>query len=195
MGGIAALKSPERIALMGVGNTRTESLEPCSLLRLEGPSAFERGEKIGYMGFLREISNLYFAPKSIEKWKDGRVYEVLGVKYVKKVFRKIFVPAKEQERDQFASNYFIGKRPSLKALKEFESGTRFNELVHTPLIVLAGYETVKLLGESKYVEAIIMGALLLMNASCTMLQRYNRTKIYNVMDRREKITQRLNSVG
>lgn len=137
--------------------------------------------------FWRKVSDPYFTPKSIERWKNGKIYEDLGVKYVQKLVMgtvgKLF---RKLGADEDAGIYFIGKRPNLEALRTFEAGTRFNELIHAPQIAWNSYELAKHLGDGNYGGAIFWGALLLLNTSCTMLQRYNRARTYNVMERLEE---------
>lgn len=91
--------------------------------------------------------------------------------------------------DEETNGYFIGKKLNLEALEKFSSYTRINELVHAPWVPFLGYETAKSLSEGNYGNAIFNGTFLLLNTSCIMLQRYNRVKVNDAIDRKKKKAQ------
>ncbi|MSR86269.1 hypothetical protein EXS74_02645 [Candidatus Woesearchaeota archaeon] len=78
----------------------------------------------------QKLSDLYFEPKFFEK--NGRLYECLGVRYIKKgIIGTVGILHKKCGEHRYASSYFVGQEDrSVDALKEFENGTRFNESVH-----------------------------------------------------------------
>ena len=98
--------------------------------------------------------------------------------------------------DEFTSNYFIGRKHNIESLKRFEWGTRFNEsanafgeayIVWGALeIGLEGYNFPKELGDGNYGITIILGTALLLNSSLIMLQRYNRARVHNIIEKKEK---------
>ncbi len=119
--------------------------------------------------------DLYFRPKRIEKWKNGRLYELLGINTFKKVF--VYMGHK------FGwDSYFIddGRQEGLKA---YEKRTRISEAIHAPVTVLLTYQMISYLAEGRYAGAAIIGPLWLLNAIPTALQRYNRVRIESVLQR------------
>ena len=63
---------------------------------LEGELTKHSGRRLG-----QKVMDFYFRPKRIERWKNGKLYEILGIKIVKKVCVYI--------GDEFGSDsYFIG---------------------------------------------------------------------------------------
>ncbi len=136
--------------------------------------------------FLTRIADSYFAPKQFERWKNGRVYELLGVKYVQKVIMgTIGAWSRKKGGGEFACAYFIGRRVNLSSLNTYESGTRLNETIHAPLVLLCGYLTFSQLGTGEYVSATISGVATVVNVACTMLQRYNRARVYRVLEKQQ----------
>jgi len=134
---------------------------------------------------LRKVTDIYFKPKFFEK--SGKLYETLGVKYVQKaimgtagrVLRAIGI-------DKISGNYFIGKKRDLESLKSYENGTRINELIHTPLTIILANNTINSLAEENYGNAAVTGVIGLVNAGCTMLQRYNRARVDKVIERSKR---------
>jgi len=119
--------------------------------------------------------DLYFRPKRIEKWKNGRLYELLGIKIFKKVC--VYIGHK------FGwDSYFIGDR-SQEGLKAYEKRTRISEAIHSPVTMLLTYQIISFLVEGSYVGAVIIGPFWFLNALPTALQRYNRVKIGSVLHR------------
>ncbi|MBI4448178.1 hypothetical protein HY643_04300 [Candidatus Woesearchaeota archaeon] len=136
-------------------------------------------------GLFQKITEWYFEPKSFEK--SGKLYEYLGIKYFKKLvmgttgkLRKMLGDGKEP------SNYFIGEKRNSESLKQFEKGSRLNERIHGPLTLFFLPLLAYSLGEDHYGTAIFNGLNILLNGYLTMLQRYNRARVYNVLERRNK---------
>ena len=120
--------------------------------------------------------DLYFCPKRIEKWKNGRLYELLGIKIFKKVPVHI-------GRTFGWDSYFI-RDGGHEGLKAYEKRTRMSEAIHAPITILLTYQIISLLVEGRYVGAVIIGPLWFLNALPTALQRYNRVRIESVLERK-----------
>ena len=53
---------------------------------MKEPSELERDvTNHASKGLGQRVTDLYFRPKRIERWKNGKLYELLGIKIVKKV--------------------------------------------------------------------------------------------------------------
>ncbi len=142
-------------------------------------------QRIDNRSTLRKVNDIYFRPKFFEK--GGRIYELLGVKYFQKALMgTIGKLLRKFLGDEKAGGYFIGKRASDKSLKTFESWTRIFELIHAPQIPWNIYNLGESLSEGDYNLTASSGACLLINAMCGMLQIYNRVRIYEALERREK---------
>ena len=117
--------------------------------------------------------DLYFCPKRIEKWNDGRLYELLGIR----LFKKVCVFIAKQLRWE---SYFIndGSREGLRA---YERRTRINEAIHSPLAMFLTYKMLSLLFEGSYVGAFIVAPIWILNVLPTLLQRYNRLRILKLL--------------
>ena len=126
-------------------------------------------------GLGQKALDLYFRPKRVEKWKEGRLYELLGIKMVKKVC--VYIGRK------FGWEfYFIGDR-SQEGLMAYEKRTRINEAKHSPLAVLLTYEIISVFVEGNYAGVLIVGPIWLLKALPAALQRYNRVKVNSVLHR------------
>jgi len=133
----------------------------------------------------RKITDVYFKPKFFEK--GGKIYKYLGVKSVQKAVMgtvgRLVRKISDGDPDFF---YLIGQKRDSESLKRYEVGTRVAELIHAPQIIWSINSLSKALSEEDYGSAIVSGAYLLINSSCTMLQRYNRARIYDVLEKRER---------
>ena len=126
-------------------------------------------------GLGQKVMDLYFRPKRIEKWKNGRLYELLGIKIFKKVCVYI--------AHQFGwDSYFIGDG-SQEGLKAYEKRTRISEAIHSPITILLTYQIISYLVEGRYVGAAIIGPFWFLSALPTALQRYNRVRVGSVLHR------------
>jgi len=131
---------------------------------------------------IKKLTDWYFVPKSFER--SGRLYEALGVRPFKKLVMGTFGRLHELcGYDKTSSKYFIGQYRSKKSLKKFEVNTRLNELIHAPLTAYFVYKLAEDLANNNYDVVIINGIGLLINGYCTMLQRYNRARVYNTLDK------------
>ena len=88
--------------------------------------------------------DLCFRPKHFEQWRDGRIYEWLGVRTAKKVAR---VVGRRLFRlgPKVDNTYFISD-PSTDGLRAFERRTQWNEVMHGPAAALFGWSGTGLLG-------------------------------------------------
>ena len=129
-----------------------------------------------------KVKDWYFKPKGVERWKNGRIYEWLGVKKFKKLV--VYSGHKVGKDNTYENNYFIWDR-SPEGLKAYEKKTRFNEAVHlipTAFCTLAAI-SMYAIGETDL--GIFPTALAVLNSYPIILQRYNRVRIENVLDRME----------
>jgi len=127
----------------------------------------------------QKVKDCYFEPKRPERWKNGRIYEWIGMKKFEKVCR--YIGEKKEKDSGEENNYFIWYK-SEDGLKEFEKKTRYNEAFHLVGIV----PTICLIPswiDGNPFGIYIGGVLVAMNASSLLLQRYNRSRIYNLLDR------------
>jgi len=132
--------------------------------------------------FIEKSTDWYFAPKSFER--SGKLYEALGVRQFKKLIMgtvgRLF---KKMGMDETTGTYFIGKERNKKTIKQYELMARINETIHAPFTAYFGYKLAEDLGNNNYSGAIGDGIALLINGYCTMVQRYNRARVYNTLDK------------
>ncbi|MCX6749148.1 MAG: hypothetical protein NTW17_00170 [Candidatus Pacearchaeota archaeon] len=154
-----------------------------SSIPIEELSGLER--KLDISSAVRNLTDSYFRPKSFEKRGNGLVYRMLGVKYIQKFIMETVGKAfRLMSMDDEASSYFIGEKINLKSLKDYEFGTRVNEVIHAPFTVFFGYLLLNDLNDGNPTKLALDGLGLLINSSCTMLQRYNRARVQNVVQKR-----------
>ena len=156
------------------------------MLSNEGVSA-KREEPIKKRSKLGKIADMYFRPKFFEK--SGRIYKWMGIKYFQKaVMGTVGKSMRKSGGGWTADNYFIGKKRDTDSLKYFESKTRFNETVHAPVAlygtILCAINLPDAMAKNDYSGFIIGGALLFLNGYITMLQRYNRARVYEAIEHR-----------
>lgn len=130
---------------------------------------------------IKFISESYFKPKSLERWKEGLIYRLLGVH----IFKKI-VPTCGSYVTRLTGFRPIANAPDkVEALKKWEPLTRVYETIHLALLCInAPYITEKL-AEGDYTSSTIIPNLLI-NVYPVMLQRYNRARMYNVFESGEE---------
>ena len=100
--------------------------------------------------------DFYFQPTRIERWKNGKLYEVLGVR----IFKKAVVSLGHFfGLDSSAENsYFINDR-SANGLAAYEKRTRRSEAIHSPITIFLTYGVISALLEERYAVAIVAGIL------------------------------------
>ncbi len=122
---------------------------------------------------MTSLSERYFRPKAVEF--DGKPYEWLGVVRFKRLLMR-FASAAQWT----TSFYFLGGR-SLEDLRVFEKRSRLSEVIHLVTLFVA------LVGAwrgSWVLGAVVFAA----NFHCFLLQRYNRIRVYRVLNRRALAT-------
>lgn len=138
--------------------------------------------------FIEKCTDWYFAPKSFER--SGKLYELLGVRQFKKLVLatagRLVKRARGGERT--LGTYFIGKERNKKTIKQYELNARVNELIHAPVVAFFGYQLAADLGNKNYSDAVADVIPFLINGYATMLQRYNRVRVYNTLDKLTKRT-------
>ena len=153
------------------------------VLDLEGKLYSETDED----SLISRSTNLYFSPKSFERWKKGRVYEWIGIKKFKKVCE--YIGRKLGKDHGGKNNYFIWDK-SEDGLRGFEKETRFNEGGHFVGTVIPAMCLTPGWVDGDPFSVYIGGVLTAINIYSILLQRYNRARIYNTLDaldRREKM--------
>jgi len=126
----------------------------------------------------RKIAEYYFEPKKFERWRDGRIYELIGVKHFKNFVTKSM---EKYSGNKFQDNYFI-QNYSTKGLHDFLNQTVNNELYHLIAIIPT------LMFIPGWIEREPLSLWLgipvsLLNFYTILIQRYNRSRIYNALDR------------
>jgi hypothetical protein len=127
----------------------------------------------------------YFQPKEFEK--SGRLYEHLGVRYVKKITLALGDLIQKITKGNI---YKIPGEVNKTALKSREKLTKFAEVVHMPLgmsgIYFASMDAIS----GNYTRTLLHLGAALFNFSLVMLQRYNRAKIQRVQKKLEERTEK-----
>ena len=117
----------------------------------------------------------YFRPK---KWeRNGSIYMLLGVvRYKKWIIR---LGKKMGQISSKPGNYFIGAT-NIVHLKVFERQTRYNEIMHLPGI-LCSIPGIIFASSTEIVA--LCWFVLVFNFHPTILQRYNRIRIYKILNK------------
>jgi len=131
----------------------------------------------------QKMAEWYFTPNKIERWRNGRMYELLGVRWYKD-----HMPIQENDRALRKK----GIRPifvldSLESgLEEWEKRTRGFEKMHGVSGIILAVLTNPLIISGHY-EIATMNTLLnvIINFYPVLTQRYNRARIYNILEKRE----------
>lgn len=135
------------------------------------------------VGGLKKVVNYYFKPKSFERKGDGLLYKALGVQgflYILPTFGKLvckltgFHPIRNAKTKE-------------KGLRDYESATRIYETTHFMMFWLY-----LALTTIPFMSGNLRGVLgwsianILINIYPIMVQRYNRARIYNALEKIEK---------
>lgn len=155
---------------------------------IESRLAPQTSAKYNFFGMTEKIlytkaANLYFTPKHFERWKDGQIYKYLNVDVLKK-----FVPTSGSHINKLL-HYHPIKDASDKdaALIAYQRSTRIFEAGHIAVFSLFAHDTMNALmcGNYKYaLKLVVINATI--NVYPIMLQRYNRAKIYNALENKNK---------
>ena len=123
--------------------------------------------------------DLYFKPKSFER--SGRVYEALGVRKFKKfMFNGDYMNALLRKSNP--NHKLIGDKSSIMGWEMF---TRIYEGFHVGVGSLMLSGMINRLADSDYKSVAVNAAInAFVNIYPIMLQRYNRARIYKVLDRK-----------
>lgn len=132
---------------------------------------------------ISRFGECYFGPRSFERKGDGALYRWLGVHYFKKV-----VPTCGSFVNRLFNSHPITGAKTIeekeKALRGWEPWTRAYESLH----LLCGVWTASMMygpiSDGQYKEATTMFLLnIIGNLYPVMLQRYNRARIYNALEK------------
>jgi hypothetical protein len=155
-----------------------------NVLNLERELIAEASIKPHEKSIFNKITDWYFRPKSFEK--DGRLYRNLGVKVIKNVCEFIGKNIKNlNEGKPIPKNNYVLWDKSKEGLKKFESKTRFNEKWHLPFVAFCGIFAIANSLDKDMGDAIFQGTCAGINAYAVMLQRYNRARLYNTIEKME----------
>ncbi len=142
----------------------------------------------------RKVTDLYFKPKFFEK--KGNIYRALDIKPFQKLLMGTAGRLLRMDNvDNTPGTYFIGKDKSVKSLKQHEGLARINEIIHAPISIVTGYGLVNGLAEGNYGAAAGNALGFAINTYYIMLQRYNRARIYDVIERKEERTRSLRQLA
>ena len=102
----------------------------------------------------QKVMDFYFKPKRIERWKNGKLYEALGVR----IFKKAVVSLGHffGLDSSVENSYFINDR-SANGLAAYEKRTRRSEAIHSPITIYSAYVVISALREERYAVAIVAG--------------------------------------
>jgi len=126
---------------------------------------------------LFRLSERYFRPRAFEL--GGRIYEWLGVVPFKRALMSL---VKRDPRKPTPNAYVLAGR-SLDDVRTFERRSRRNEIFHL-IGVLVALLLAALAAIARSWSISIAGvAILAANFHCFILQRYNRIRVYRLLDR------------
>lgn len=120
------------------------------------------------------ILDLYFAPKFFEK--NGLIYKLLGVHIFKR-----FLPTGGDIISRITKTRTI-ENGKTETLKRYEKYTRIYEAIH--LTAFVGYIALIMINLSLYWVVMWVVLNLLINVYPIMVQRYNRGRIYKILQKR-----------
>jgi Glycosyl-4,4'-diaponeurosporenoate acyltransferase len=122
-----------------------------------------------------DIAELYFRPK---KWEGtGFIYELLGVLIFKKWVVKI--GRLTGQKSTKPNNYYLWQKDK-DGIKKYERKTRYNEMMHLIGLLLPILGLIK--GVNDNITLAILWFVLLINIHPFLLQRYNRIRIYRILN-------------
>ncbi len=122
----------------------------------------------------------YFLPKSFEE--SGALYRALGVGIFGQVVRGTagrFVLQLRPKRELYA--YFVVSSRSIESISRTERWSRFNETVHLLFLIFCIVMVVMFLRRGQSTGSVIMVLFGMLNLYLTMLQRYNRSRLYRMI--------------
>ena len=137
--------------------------------------------KLDNRRFLDRMTDRYFRPKSFER--SGKLYESLGVRGLKKVCD--LIGKIHGKNPTYKQNYKLWDKTK-EGLKKFDYQTRMNEAIHTFFGAYSATFGAGDVMDGDVGGSIFWGVLFGINVYASMLQRYNRARLYNVIDRIEE---------
>lgn len=148
---------------------------------------------------IHKATDWYFSPKNFER--SGKIYEGLGIKpfkkaivYVGKALQYPFnrlIGREGLAQPNWPNNYQLWDS-SREGLEKFDIATKISETFHLFLGALISTDVMSNISGGNVKDAAITGAAFLGNIYCVMLQRYNRIRLNNAIERMEqKNTHRL----
>ncbi len=120
---------------------------------------------------MTSLSERYFRPKTIEF--DGKPYEWLGVVQFKRMLMRFI----SVDPPRWAMNFYVLGGRSLEDVRVFEKRSRLSEVIHLPALFCA----LAAAWQGSWVLGTVVFAA---NFHCFLLQRYNRIRVYRVLNRR-----------
>ena len=130
--------------------------------------------------YLEGFGESYFRPRSGE----GRLYEALGVRSFRRAV--LFTTGSLHRLFRLSrlglKNYFLDGG-SYRDVKRFETWTRINEGTHLLLAPVFLSSCALSAVHGNLGAAVAYGVSAMVNQWCIFLQRYNRTRLYRLMDR------------
>ncbi len=120
---------------------------------------------------MTSLSERYFRPKTIEF--DGKPYEWLGVVQFKRLLMRFI----SVDPPRWAMNFYVLGGRSLEDVRVFEKRSRRSEMIHLPALLCA----LAAAWQGSWVVGTVVFAA---NFHCFLLQRYNRIRVYRLLNRR-----------
>ena len=124
----------------------------------------------------KNLAERWFRPKKFET--DGHLYRWLGVVAFKRLLMRVV--RKSPAKPNTVNSHVLGGR-SLRHVREFEIKSRRSELIHLVGLAIG----ILCLGLRAIDDRLIIAAIIAfaLNFPCFALQRFNRARIYRVLQR------------
>jgi len=130
---------------------------------------------------LSKLGEVYFLPRPIEKKGNGALYKRLGIQYFKKGIVACGDIVAGKKNNPYRYRF---KRGNLERdLRLLDDVSRGSEFIHSLLVPVLGYQTIEGLAQGDYKKAAAAGIFTVLNAYCSMTQRYHRTRIYGALEK------------
>lgn len=129
----------------------------------------------------RSVVDWYFAPCRFELWRDGRIYELIGIRLFKK-----YLPTSGDlvSRWQGVRRIAASGTHRTQSLLRHQRFTKEYEIRHlVGGIVMLGLSLASIMLWQKGNLAVLLLANLGINGYPMMLQRYNRIRLLRILDR------------
>lgn len=141
--------------------------------------AFEAAYSLG-----EAICSAYFEPRSFERWRDGKIYESIGVDRVKQLRGPKLYEFLDNKSSAEVERPIKDAESRSEGIKKSLSTTYIAEPVHAPFALSFGAKCATDLLSGRSPDPL-EATLFLTNAYATMLQRYNRSMAFNHLDEEE----------